>query len=308
MSDDDRTASLMTPARLAQLKVRPTPAASPAAWLDQLATDAGSGHIRRLLDLRGQLLALLQGLSAATAGQAATELAAALGEVDFTLLQPRGWIARATGKGKEAAATFQARCDRCAQAGERLAAELRALQRQQQERAGPLERTALECEVELKAIEKIMDQGARWLQDMRNQLKAREAAGGDAATLQKIQEDSRRCELLVARLKQLRAASGATQPAIEHCKALPQRGAALAASLQQALEGGWKDASRRLDRLCEQAGGGTAAEGAEALRQSLPALADALQQAAGDAQALQSRVQAAATELTALQEPLQAAA
>ena len=59
-SDDDRTASLMTPAKLAQLKVRPTPATSPAAWLDQLAADAGSGHVRRLLDLRQQLEAQLR--------------------------------------------------------------------------------------------------------------------------------------------------------------------------------------------------------------------------------------------------------
>jgi len=306
--DDDRTASLMTPARLAQLKVRPRPAASPAAWLDQLATDAGSGHVRRLMDLRRQLLALLQNLPGAAAGSAATGLAAALREVDCALLQPRGWIARATGKGREAASTFQGQCDRCARLGEQLAAELRSLHRQQQAQAGALERTALECEVELKAIEKIMEQGARWLQDMRNQLKARQAAGGDAATLQKIQEDTHRCELLVARLKQLRAANGAAQPALEHCRALPAREAALAASLQQALEGGWKDASRRLERLCEQAAAGAAAEGGEALRQALAALADALQQAASDAQALQSHAQAATAELTALQEPLQAAA
>ena len=60
MDDEDRTASLMTPAKLAQLKDRPKPASSPAAWLDQLATDAGSGHVRRLVDLRKTLPAQLR--------------------------------------------------------------------------------------------------------------------------------------------------------------------------------------------------------------------------------------------------------
>src|SRR4051812_16356720 len=39
MSEDhDRTASLMTPGKLAQMK--PRPAATPAAWLDRMASDA----------------------------------------------------------------------------------------------------------------------------------------------------------------------------------------------------------------------------------------------------------------------------
>jgi hypothetical protein len=307
--DDDRTASLMTPAKLAQLKVRPQASATSAgAWLDQLAADAGSGHIQRLLDLRRQLLALVEDAQPTGAATGGTQLAAALGAVDFSLLQPRGWLARATGKGKEAAAGFRDQCDACTRAGEALAGELRTLQRRQQAQASVLARTVAEGEAEVRAVEKIMDQGARWLQDMRGQLKARESAGGDAATLQKIAEDTRRCELLVARLKQLRAADAAAAQAVEHCKALAARSTALATSLQQVLEGGWKDVARRLDALADQAAEGAAPDAVEACRKAVPGLAEALRQAGSDAQALQSQEQALARELAALQEPLQAAA
>lgn len=305
--DDDRTASLMTPAKLAQLKVRPAAGASPAAWLDQLAADAGSGHVRRLIDLRRQLQALLGEPQYAAAGQASAALARALDEVDFSLLQPKGWLARATGKGKEAATAFRAQGDACSRAADALAKELRGLQGRLQAQAQPMERTLVECEVEVRAIEKIMDQGARWLQDMRTQLKAREAAGGDAATLQKIQEDERRCELLVARLKLLRTANSAALQAVEHCKAAAPRRAALATALQQALEGGWKNAGRELDALADQAVAGTPPQDLEPIRKELPRLRDALRAAAEDATALQQQEQALAAELAALQEPLQAA-
>jgi hypothetical protein len=305
--DDDRTASLMTPARLAQLKLKPQSGASAGAWLDQLATDAGSGHIRGLMDLRKQLLALVEGPQYGGAAQASAQLAAVLGAVDFALLESRGWLARATGKGKEAAGTFRAQCDACGPAGEALANEVRALQRVQQAQALAMARTLTDCEVEVRAIGKIMDQGARWLQDMRGQLKAREAAGGDPATLQKILEDTHRCELLVERLKQLRGADAAAVQAVEHCKALSVRAGALAASLQQVLEGSWKDASRRLDAVSEQAADGPAPAVVEGCRKALPRVIEALQHAAAAAQALQAQQQALARELSELQEPLQAA-
>ena len=305
--DDDRTASLMTPAKLAQLKVRPQPAASPAAWLDQLAADAGSGHIQRLLELRRQLLALVEDPQYASAGTGSAKLAAALEAVDFALLQPRGWLARATGKGKEAAASFRAQCDACSRAGEALAGELRILQRRQQAQAGGIVRTVAECETEVRAIQKIMDQGARWLQDMRGQLKARQAVGGEPATLQKIEEDTRRCELLVTRLKLLRVADAAAVQALEHGRGLATRVAAVATALQQVLEGPWKDAARRLDALSERAADADA-EAVQACRKAVLPAVEALQRAGAEAQALQTQEQALAQELAALQDPLQAAA
>jgi hypothetical protein len=306
-ADDDRTASLMTPARLAQLKVRPQPAASAGAWLDQLAADAGSGHVRRLMDLRRQLATQVEDPQYGATANASAQLAGALEKLDFSLLQPRGWLARATGKGKEAVATFRAQSGACAGASGALANELRGLARRQEPQAAALARTLAECELEVRSIEKIMDQGARWLQDMRGQLKVREAAGGDAAVLQKIREDTHRCELLVDRLKQLRAANAAAVQAVEHCKALPARAAALVAALRQALEVGCKDAQRRLDDLSEQAEEGAEAAAVEAGRQAVAPLAAALRQASADAQALQAQEQALQVELAALQQPLQAA-
>ncbi len=43
MADSDRTASLMTPSKLAQIK--PKSAVSPAAWLNQMAADAGHAAV-----------------------------------------------------------------------------------------------------------------------------------------------------------------------------------------------------------------------------------------------------------------------
>ena len=170
-TDDDRTASLMTPARLAQLKVRPKAPSSPAAWLDQMAADAGSGHVRRLADLRGQLEAQV-GERSYDGVLAATEaLGIALSQLDFALVQPKGWLARAAGKGKEAAAGFKTGYERVGRAGDDLNDEVQALARKHQAQLALAERTLSEYEVEVRAIEKIMEQGARWLQDMRNQLK-----------------------------------------------------------------------------------------------------------------------------------------
>jgi hypothetical protein len=135
-------------------------------------------------------------------------LAAQAGSSDFDLLQPKGWLARATGKGKERPPVSSR--STTARAGRRRPARRREARCSGAGRPGRrVERTLLEFDVELKALEKIIDQGARWLQDMRNQLKTREAQGGDDAPRKAMQEDERRCELLVDRLKQLRAASSA---------------------------------------------------------------------------------------------------
>lgn len=311
MSDDsdDRTASLMTPAKLAQLKVRPAPATSPSAYLDQMASDAGAGHVRRLLDLRKNLEAQARESGAKAAGEACTALGEALGKLDFALVQPKGWLARATGKGKEEGAAFVAQHDRVARAAEDLADEAKSLQKKQQSQGAALERSLLELDVEVRAIEKILDQGARWLQDMRNQIKTREAQGGDAAAQQQIRSDAARCELLVGRLKALRAVSGATQQATTHARAATAQRAALAQGLQQLVDTDWKSGRGQLAAIADQAAAsGFADEGVDAARHSQQALRTALQQLAQDCEAAQARDQALAEEFAALQAPLQAAA
>lgn len=306
--DDDRTASLMTPAKLAQLKVRPAAAASPAAWLDQMAADAGSGHVRRLVDLRRQLVVQLGEDATAGVTAAGAALRDAVGAVDLGLAQPKGWLARATGKGKEAAATFLAQAERAGHAADELADEARGLPRKLQAQATPLDRSVLEMEVELRAIEKIMDQGARWLQDMRNQLKARESAGGDDAVQQQIREDSARCELLVARLKLLRGVSAAGQQALEQCQALPARRNALSDSVQKVLDGQLERWRKKLAPLVEQAAAaGGASEGVDRAQDAREALQRALQQLAQDGEALRRQQQAAVDALAAAEAPLEAA-
>ncbi len=310
MSDDnDRTASLMTPARLAQLRARPAPAASPAAWLDQLASDAGSGHVRRLLDLHRQLAAPLQETDAAPLRRAVSGLLAAVEGLDFALLQPRGWLARATGKGKAAAATFGGQVARAERASEDLAEALRDLQRRQQAQGALVERTALEFDVEVRAIEKIMDQGARWLQDMRNQLKARETAADAAAERQKIEEDTRRCELLVARLKQLRVAAVAAQDVVAQCRAAVARRLALLRQLHELAAAQGPSCEREWAALVQEgAAGGCARDRVDAARQAQRAFAGKLRQADADGAALLAQEQGLAQALAAAQQALQAAA
>lgn len=307
MSDDDRTASLMTPARLAQLQVRPRTAASPAAWLDQMAADAGAGHVRRLVDLRRQLETQLGGGATGATADALQALSGALEQLDYGQLQPRGWLARATGKGKEAAAGFVGQVERILRAGEDLGDELRAVKKQQAQ-AGAVDRTLVEVDVEVRALDKIMEQGARWLQDMRNQLKTREAEGGDAAVQQQIQDDGRRCDMLVARLKLLRAVTSAMQQAVDRCKALQARRATVAASLQRLVDGEWKAWQERVAPVADQAqAGGFAGEGLERAQHAQQQLQAGLQQVLQDCAAVQSQEQAAAAELDAVQGPLQAA-
>jgi hypothetical protein len=308
-SDDDRTASLMTPARLAQLKVRPAPAASPAAWLDQMAADAGSGHVRRLLDLRQQLEAQMGERDVRAIATSCHALYDAIDKLDFALLAPKGWFARAAGKGKEAAATYLAQHERVSRAAEDLADEARGLQRKQQAQGAATERLLMEFGVEIRALEKIMDQGARWLQDMRNQLKTRQAQGGDAAVQEQIRQDTARCELLVGRLKQLRAANSAAQDAAERSQGAASRRASLVETLQQLLDKEWKGNRQSLDALAEQATAtGSATEGVDRARRAQQDLRSALQQAGQDCSTLHSQEQAATDVLAGLQVPLQAAA
>lgn len=311
MSDesDDRTASLMTPAKLAQLMVRPKPAASPAAWLDQMATDAGSGHVRRLVELRGQLEAQVRERDYQPVRSAIGTLYEGLQKLDFAALQPKGWLARATGRGKEQAAGFVGQYERMLRAGEDLADEIQALGRKQQAQAGATDRALAELTVEVRAIEKIMEQGTRWLHDMRNQLKAREAQAAGADVQAQLKEDAARCELLVGRLKQLRGVVTAAQQATDRCKAAVGRRASVLESLQQLLDGDWKAWQQKLEPIAtEAAATGSATQGVERARTAHHDLRSSLKQADRDCGQLHKQEQALADELAALHEPLQAAA
>jgi hypothetical protein len=250
MADPDRTASLMTPSKLAQ--IQPKAAASPAAWLSRMAADAGHQHVRRLRELRDELQAqaLLRDDSALV-----TELgrvAGALAGLDFGLLQNRGWWARTTGKSRTAGAEFASQFRQIDQVAGGLAAQTAAMQKNQQQ-ATAFDLAVLEIEVEYHAIDKIIDQGSRWLHDMRTQLKVRQAAPRDPATQEQIDEDEVRCDILVDRLKVLRAVSSAAQRTHQQAQNAASRRAGLLKSLQQALASGVKTWQGRLPVLAAAA-------------------------------------------------------
>lgn len=305
--DSDRTASLMTPARLAQLRMRPAkPAASPTAYLDQLAADAGSGHVRRLVDLRQQLEQQARERNYNGVAVALEAVAGELSKVDFALLQPKGWLARATGKGKEEGAGFAAQVERIGKRLEDLADELKELQKRHAALTSVTERTLVEFDVEERAIDKIVDQGARWLQDMRAQLKTRQFSGPDAEAQKAIDEDTKRCEVLVGRLKNLGFSRSAAQHAKERVTlTMGKREGALAA-LQQMMEGEVKTWRARLLPVAEEAAAGaTGVAGLDVLRAAQEEIERAIKQASRDCNQLQFYEKDLVDELAALEKPLQ---
>ncbi|HEY8359867.1 MAG TPA: hypothetical protein VIL30_20620, partial [Ramlibacter sp.] len=170
------------------------------------------------------------------------------------------------------------------------------------------ERALVEFDVEVRAIEKIMEQGARWLQDMRNQLKAREAQRDDPGVQQQIREDTVRCELLVVRLKELRAAVAAAQQVAERSKTGAARRAAFLQSLQQALSGEWQVWRDKLEPVAAELVASGAAEGMENARGAHQEVQSGIKQLARDCMQLQKQEETLAAELAGLDGPLQAAA
>lgn len=308
MQDEDRTASLMTPAKLAQ--VRPKAPVSSAAWLDRMATDAGHQHVRRLAELRADLQGQAAKRDFAPLAAAIARVAEALPRLDFGLLQQKGGLlARLSGKNKSAIAEFASQYDAIEAAADALIEQAKALQGKQGDQASRTDLTLLEFEVEFRAIEKIIDGASRWLQDMRNQLKEREAAGGDEGARRQIREDAQRCELLVARLKALRALSSAAQQSHQQAQGVAARRAAMVHALHTTIARNIKDWRGRIEPLA-----GAAREG-ESPALSLEGPMDChrdlqlcIKQAGADCGQLQAHEQAVAESLDVLGTHLKAAA
>jgi len=303
-ADQDRTASLMTPAKLAQVK--PKGPVSPAAWLNQMAADAGHQHVRRLAELRTGLEAgSRRGLGGVA--EALGRLAGILPRLDFGLLQSRGWWARTTGKARTAGAEFVKCFEEIDEAAKGLVAQVQALQKAETEQSGA-DREWMEFEVEFHAIEKIIDQGARWLQDMRNQLKTREAGASDAQSLQAIKDDAARCEILVERLKKLRAVTSAAQSAHQQAQEAAKRRAAMLQQLQQAAGAQVKTWRTRLGAIAANAADDSGPSlSLEEPMESHRELQLWLKRAAADCAQLQGHEETAAQGLAALAAPLEAA-
>lgn len=308
MDDPDRTASLMTPSKLAQIK--PRSAASPAAWLNQMAADAGHLHVRRLRELRSELQAQARLRDVSPLVSELALLAEALPRLDFGLLQSRGWWARTTGKSRSAGADFAAQFDHIDQVARGLAAQTQASQKGPQEQVTGTALTLVEVEVEVeyKAIDRIIDQGARWLHDMRTQLKTRQAAGAETADPEQLRADDARCDILVGRLKVLRAVSSAAQQSHQHAQGATARRAALLQLLQHALASGAKAWQARLSALAAAAGEGSSpALSVEAPMEAHRELQLCVKQAVADCGQLQGQEKALAESLAVLGMQLEAA-
>ena len=237
--EHDRTASLMTPAKLAQAS-RSRAAVSPSAWLDRMAADAGHLHVQRLAELAEvlQTHARARQHDAVLAGM--EQLRQALPQLQFDQLQARGWWARTTGKGKGAGAEFAAAFEPLEPMAAGLVLQVEGLARNVPAEAAATDRALVEFEVEYRALDKVVDQGARWLQDMQSQLQARQAAAPDAAGQQQIRDDAARCEILVARLKVLRDAVGHAQESHQHALAAATRRQAVLRQVQACKLKEWR--------------------------------------------------------------------
>ncbi|GAC1535932.1 MAG: hypothetical protein NVS2B4_16380 [Ramlibacter sp.] len=210
-SENDRTASLITPAKLAQVSGDASSPIASVAFLDRMAADIGHQHVQRLAELCQQLDEQGQG-RLEQVGQveaALRRMLDALAGIDFAPLQERSWWADFTGKSRTAATAFTAGFDRVDEVAQELAAAVAVQHRQQGQRTAPHDRLVVEFDVEYHALDKVIGQGARWLQDLRNQARVRQAEPGVSA--HDVRADDARCELLVQRLKLLRAAATASQ-------------------------------------------------------------------------------------------------
>lgn len=305
-NDHDHTASLLTPAKLAQF--RPKAATSPGAWLDQMASDAGRMHVLRLAELRSDLHEQACGRDHAPLAESLQAVSQALPRLDFELLQARGWWARTTGKTRSAGAEFSAQVDHVVQCIQAVSAQIAALHKKQAGEASATDRSLVEFDVEHQALGKIVEQGARWLNDMRTQLKERHAAAADAQAQQLVKDDAARCEILVNRLKSLRAIGNAAQQVQQLARATADHRLSLLQMLQQTLAPGMKAWQQRLSTLAGAAASSDGpALGLDGPMESHRELQDRVTQVMADCAQLQAREKALAAALDDLARQLQAA-
>ncbi|MET0312031.1 MAG: hypothetical protein ABW051_08275, partial [Burkholderiaceae bacterium] len=176
MKDNDQTASIMSPARLARMQ--PQKSADPGAWLDQMAADAGRVPVLNLLRLNESLKAQAADRDLKSFGAALQALRTAVEAIDFGLLQSGGWLSRLSGKGKSAGAQFAQQVEEVNLAAAAVSKETASLGKTAA--AAASDRAHVEMAVEGGALDQIVDQGGRWLQDMRAQLQKRHAEATDA--------------------------------------------------------------------------------------------------------------------------------
>lgn len=297
MTDDhDRTASLMSPGKLSRLK--PQPAATPEAWLDRMAADVGRLQVDNLLEVQQALAQQALDRAAGALASDLQALAEAQQQLDFSLLQTRGWWARTTGRARSAGAEFAAQVEMISARVQSVTARAGELSRNHGAGAAATDRSLLNLDVEYRALDKIVEQGAKWLQDMRGQLQQRHAAAAtDPAAQQKVREDAARCEILVARLKALRALSATAQQVLGQTRDLLAARGALVQHLSQALSSTSRSWNARMGSLAQaaQAGADSPELSVEAPQEIHRQMQQQVSQAQADCARLASLEEAAAT-------------
>jgi hypothetical protein len=294
MPDFDRTASILSPAKLAQVK--PVAAVSPVAWLDQPPAEAGRQPLLRLHDLQAELAASIPCGDDRELAAALEQLAQAIAQVDFSLLRAHGWLARALGRDHSAGVQFSGRYEQAAEAVAALAQRLKALQGKALAQASAADRRLVELEVECVALDQSIAQGTAWVQDMRSRSQPRAA------------EDVARCNALADRLGLLAAVAGASRQARAHGQALQERRATVRLAVHQAMAGPVKAWRVRMSVLANTAQDALPAQPElEAPAQAQRAVEALLRQLAADCSALHALEAALAASLSALQIPLGAA-
>lgn len=296
MTDHDRTASLMSPGKLSRLK--PQPAATPEAWLDRMAADVGRLQVDNLMDVQQALAQQALDRAAGALASDLDALAAAQQQLDFSLLETRGWWARTTGKARSAGAEFAAQVDMVGARVQAVTARAGELSRNHGTGAAATDRSLLNLDVEYRALDKIVEQGAKWLQDMRGQLQQRHAAAAtDPAAQQKVREDAARCEILVARLKALRALSATAQQVLAQTRDLLAARGALVQHLSQALSATSRNWNARMGSLAAaaQAGADSPELSVEAPKEIHRQMQQQVMQAQADCERLAGLEEAAAT-------------
>jgi chromosome segregation ATPase len=211
----------------------------------------------------------------------------ALPQLDFGLVQAQGLLARMTGRSRHAGSEFMAQYQQVEDSLGGLAAQVSSLHGKQGGQARGTEIALLELEVETRALQKIIEQGAKWLHDMRAQLKAREASASTDAQKQDIRRSAARCEILVARLKALRTLVGAAQQAHDQAREAASRRAGIVQTLQQALSSDVREWRARISPLASAAAAGRAPAGIEPAMESHRELQLCIKQAAADCSQLQ---------------------
>jgi hypothetical protein len=150
-------------------------------------------------------------------------------------------------------------------------------------------------------MEKILEQGARWLQDMRNQLKVRQTAATDLQSQRAVIEDANRCDILVTRLKLLRSLCNAAVQVQGQVRENAARRLALTQTLQQSLASELKTWHGRLSAVASVARGGkSSAHGLHGPMEAHQELQSSVTKAASACHQLLQQEQALAQSLMAL--------